>query len=326
MTQEDALRMLRDGPEGLKEWNQRRKDAEEIPDLSGVDLSGANLAGAMLGGAMLSNADLHGANLQEADLQNAVLIFANLADANLSDVKAGYANLIAADLTCATLDGADLSHAQLIKTHLGQSKCCRVSFHNADMSHADLTDADLTSANLSQALLADANLIGIILKSANLDQAAVMGVHYDRRRIACRGIRADSCFGHAVFKRDVLDQDWIETYAAQSRRNYLLYRFWSLTTDCGRSMRRVATAAFTLAMLFGLLYHIYPGLLNMSRSSKTSWTPFYYSIVTFTTLGFGDVTPGSLAGEILVTIEVMLGYLTLGILVSILANKVARRS
>jgi hypothetical protein len=59
---------------------------------------------------------------------------------------------------------------------------------------------------------------------------------------------------------------------------------------------------------------------------NSAWTPFYYSFVTFTTLGFGDVTPGNLGGEIIVTVEVVLGYITLGILVSILANKVARRS
>ena len=45
--------------------------------------------------------------------------------------------------------------------------------------------------------------------------------------------------------------------------------------------------------------------------------------VTFTTLGFGDVTPLNRAGEIWVTAEVILGYLMLGLLISIMANKIA---
>ena len=55
-------------------------------------------------------------------------------------------------------------------------------------------------------------------------------------------------------------------------------------------------------------------------------TPFYYSIVTYTTLGFGDVIPQNKLGQCVVIMEVVAGYLTLGLLVSILANKVARRS
>ena len=39
-----------------------------------------------------------------------------------------------------------------------------------------------------------------------------------------------------------------------------------------------------------------------------------------------DVTPRTLAGEILVTLEVIFGYVTLGLLLAILSQKVARRS
>lgn len=56
------------------------------------------------------------------------------------------------------------------------------------------------------------------------------------------------------------------------------------------------------------------------------FTPYYFSIVTFTTLGLGDVTPLGLAGEIWLAIEVVLGYIMLGGLISIFANKFARRS
>jgi hypothetical protein len=53
---------------------------------------------------------------------------------------------------------------------------------------------------------------------------------------------------------------------------------------------------------------------------------FYFSIVTFTTLGFGDVVAVNLFARFLVTFEVILGYVMLGGLISIFANKLARRS
>ena len=63
-------------------------------------------------------------------------------------------------------------------------------------------------------------------------------------------------------------------------------------------------------------------------ADASCFTPWYYSIVTFTTLGFGDVTPkpddGSMQG--VVAFEVLLGYVMLGGLVSIFTNKLARRS
>ena len=58
------------------------------------------------------------------------------------------------------------------------------------------------------------------------------------------------------------------------------------------------------------------------------FTSFYYSIVTFTTLGFGDVTPkpDAVWMQVAVTLEVIIGYLMLGGLISILAAKLARRA
>ena len=58
------------------------------------------------------------------------------------------------------------------------------------------------------------------------------------------------------------------------------------------------------------------------RAETATWyTPIYFSVVTFSTLGFGDVTPCRLLGEILVTVEVILGYVLLGGLISIFAMK-----
>jgi voltage-gated potassium channel Kch len=49
-------------------------------------------------------------------------------------------------------------------------------------------------------------------------------------------------------------------------------------------------------------------------------------LVTLTTLGYGDVVPTSLAAQMLAVLEALLGYVGLGGLLSILANKMARRA
>lgn len=52
----------------------------------------------------------------------------------------------------------------------------------------------------------------------------------------------------------------------------------------------------------------------------------YYSVVTFTTLGFGDITPLTNEATSWVMAEVITGYVMLGGLISIFATMLARRS
>jgi len=58
MDLDEAIRLLKGGPEGVAEWNRRRAASEEIPGLhrAGIrefDLSEANLRETNLGGANL---------------------------------------------------------------------------------------------------------------------------------------------------------------------------------------------------------------------------------------------------------------------------------
>ena len=57
MDVEEALALLRGGREGIREWNRRRAEGEELPSLSEANLSGANLSGANLGQAESLGAD-----------------------------------------------------------------------------------------------------------------------------------------------------------------------------------------------------------------------------------------------------------------------------
>ena len=66
MDREEAIRLLRGGEDGVREWNQRRGRGEEIPDLRRADLRGA-----VLYGAVLRQADLIEAHLRRAVLRGA---------------------------------------------------------------------------------------------------------------------------------------------------------------------------------------------------------------------------------------------------------------
>ena len=212
--------------------------------------------------------------------------------------------------------GAELEGANLIGAHL----------EGANLIKADLRRANLRRANLLEADLRRADLRGANLLEADLQGANVAGVCYQERTLDCdryAGIRVEGAYGDPLFVRYAKDQDYL---AAFKRQHIDQFWIWEALADCGRSWGRWTVASLGMALGFGLLFFCCADWFNAPAHGWTPFTPFYYSFVTFTTLGFGDVTPACLAGEIAVTVEVVLGYVMLGGLVSLLAHKLARRS
>ena len=53
-------------------------------------------------------------------------------------------------------------------------------------------------------------------------------------------------------------------------------------------------------------------------------TALYFSVVTFTTLGFGDISPISIIGKLYTIAEVLSGYTMFGVLITLVARKMTR--
>lgn len=351
---------------GVKNWNAwRRRNAAIKPDFFGANLERANLRGADLKNADLEEANLEEANLCKANLEVANLENANLEEnilegANLelsvlegANLKGAYlvgamlrgANLCGADLAGANLRGADLTGANLYKANLEgailkeacldesslvmtdlkhadlrMSSMKRAILMKADLRNARLREADLESANLRNANLKGAGLIG-----ANIEAACVTGVLFNRWG-RFRGIRAGTCYGNMLFRRFVLDQAFIEEFRTAWWRRPI-YGFWLVLADCGRSFWLWAGWCFLFSLLFAVIFH------SLGEEAFTvnglPWrfdTLAYYSVATFTTLGMGEITPKTVEAARWVMIEVVIGYVMLGGLISIFTLKLARRS
>ncbi len=140
-------------------------------------------------------------------------------------------------------------------------------------------------------------------------------------------------------KRYVADQQFIRAF---NQANPVLARLWRWSSDYGRSLGLWALWSLFFALLFTFAYMPFPGWLP---SWIQDWAPrfhqttgfysgrmltfsdcFYFSVVTFTTLGFGDVVADNAPARFLVALEVIFGYVMLGGLISIFSNKLASRS
>jgi len=311
--------------------------ASEPGLLRHANLSEADLSDLDLSSLDLSHADFFRGQLERANLKKSILSHAEFAHADMRG-----AALYKADLRNSILHEADLSGADLSSTDCRGADLRGVNLRNSNLSGADLRGADLTQADLSNADLTYADVTGAKFHFARLDEANVTHIKYGNYRemvgkfLGVRGV--DQCFGNALFLRDAKDQDYIDTFyqslldrpsSIVRSIELVLFKAWALI-DHGRSLIKVALYATIVAALYGLIYladmNFDWGIMDYSNSAQTWFTPFYYSVVTYTTLGYGDVTANSLLGEMLVISEVIVGYFTLGLLLAILANTIARRS
>jgi len=213
-----------------------------------------------------------------------------------------------------------------VRPDLGEAEFSGADLQNANLKWAKLQGANLQGTNLRDANLRDVNLKDANLANADLSNACVSGVRYNRKN-SYKGIRVDSCYGSQMFKSHAMDQDYIEEFRSESKIHKYLYYVWLVSSDCGRSMSLWAAWSVVLLSGFAFVYHtLGPTQLHTPEDALGWVASLYFSFATFSTLGFGDIYPRTSTARIWGMAEVMIGYIMLGGLISILANKLAKRA
>ena len=298
-------------------------------DLSGLDLSGYDLSGADLSRADLSHTRLMAANLRgtvlfEANLRDSVLLSADLTGANLSACIADNAGFESADLTDTTFFSASLRAATFIKATLQGTDLRATDLQQARLRDADLRNADFSRSNLQHADLEGSSVDAATFVDADLRHTRLRGL---RGYTAANWIGADvhgiNFTGAYLTRRTIMDQNYLHEFRTQSSTNRVIYWLWWATSDCGRSFLRWGAWIVILVLLFAFLFRFV--MLDYGEY-PTYLSSVYFSVVTLTTLGYGDVVPASPMAQVLAMIEVVFGYVMLGGLLSIFANKMARRA
>ena len=292
-------------------------------DFNGADLRDMDLSGRDLSGIQLFGADLRGSNLQDANLEGAELSTANLEGAVLDGANCKRAGFGRANLDHASLFRINLEHATLTQANLKHANLSCANLHHCRMREADLTKADLTEADLRQAELSLADIHKTNFSNADLRHARLrMMRHFKSASWIGVDIRDVNFSGAYLLRREIVDQNFIKEFRLYNRISSILYYPWLWSCDCGRSMLRWCCCIGILLLTFSYFYTLV-GIDYGSYPTKIS--PLYFSVVTLTTLGFGDVAPNSIGGQVIVILEVLTGYIMLGGLLSIFSNKLARR-
>ncbi len=248
------------------------------------------------------------------------------------EVKLSGANLQEMNLVGIDFTDADLEEASLHKTDLS----------NATMHGANLRMSYLSSANFSGVILEDTDLCGVrargvIVNGRTLFYNCKLDRNTDFTGVGLDSARIDPSLKQ-LLQYNIRCMAWDKWYD----EGVWIYSWWKKIcikpfwwiSDYGISTSRIINVFWISAFIFAVLYYVlglidYPGVIDNLFSIDGVDVPrhliplraIYFSIVTMTTLGFGDMyaNSNSVIGHILLMIQVVFGYLLLSALITRLA-------
>jgi voltage-gated potassium channel Kch len=313
----------REGPKSRDALEELAPDAPERLDgayLDTVDLDGVD---------WFEEVGLIGVEMTSVDLRESSLAGADLREAALEDVDARDANLSRVDVEDATLRTCDL--------------------RSADLRHAQFDQAVLSNTRINR----DTTFGDRVVYEERLDEVTDRDAFESCAQAAVWGYREI----HNLHEANALPYEARQYYLKEKdvrrrlawksghRKRALMAEGTRWLTGYGMSPWRVlATAAFIIVVC-ALLYPTTGGLAETVASggetSTITWsiedpesTPtfvlvsvffrsLYFSIVTFATLGFGDISPVGEFARALAGVEALLGQLLVAVLVFVLTRRIS---
>jgi len=99
---------------------------------------------------------------------------------------------------------------------------------------------------------------------------------------------------------------------------YLGFLFWKVTCQYGNNIGRWIAVCSIAILFFSCLYCFF-GLIS---PVKNWFDNIYFSIITMTSLGYGDIQPSGTGGKIVACFEILLGLAMFGMLVTFLNKNI----
>jgi len=275
--------------------------------------------------------DLRGINLATLSLQNAVL----------NNVTFAYANFKGSHLFQLTL-----RNVYLISADLRNSFVINLTFDDkSSLRNADLRGAFVNTLrgvnDISVALpfryepVSALYLIGALVfvlfagREPYFFDKAGKGTRFLRNvgkhtKFLANDVSALTAPDNKMLRRYI---DWYQyvfpklaSLRTQSIKDKLFFSLSIVTTKAWSSYVSLAVTGLVINLIFAVIFYV--NYLSFEGLNQNFFSAFYYSVVTFTTLGYGDIFPKGGWAQLLVIVEVVLGYVTLGVFVYLLSRKV----
>lgn len=289
-----------------------------------------------------------------ARLDSAILRKCNLDDA---DWPAG-AVLVNADFERCSADGTDFTDADLRNADFSDASLRRARFVDANLEDADLCDSDLKGVAFEGARLHEADLShSYIGQMTSFDDRIVYERYLEE---AEEPGRRQSAFDAATWTYREL-QYWCRENGLIDRteeffvREKDLRRRFAWNQDdyllairaegsrwlmgYGYQIKGILGASIGTIVLSTVLFPFIGGIRETRAGSTATYAlgvppeqglgdvafvfakSFYLSLMSFTTLGIGDVAPASYPGQVLSVIAALIGFAFVALIISVLSRR-----
>jgi len=284
---------------------------------------------------------LSGAELARADFSNANLTQVNLASANLFDTDFSKADLVGADLSGCDLTGADLSGADLTRADLSGARLWHADLTGAKLVEANLTGADFWQAKLCHTRLWRADISKSLSLSKHSFQCRKNRLFTDYRVYEEGYVAAEETYRslkrYFISEGRYDDASWasfkektMEKIRLRKARDlkYIPMAIMGLLCGYGEKPQRIISSSFFIIIAYAGIFFLLKSIMASANSafSFNFGDYIYYSVVTFTTLGYGDIIPKtSTIFRLIAVSEAFLGAFLMGLFIFTLARKYSAR-
>ena len=200
-----------------------------------------------------------------------------------------------------------------------------IDLSKRDLSGADLSEIDFFSARLEGANLSGSNLNGSHLSESNLEDADLSwtklentffdGVGFNNKTNLL-GINTNEINSNLAIL--LVDQANTQQRIANFEvRHPIASRILWAICDYGRSIRRLFLWILLMIAVYSIIYMSMPEAIG----GKGLLDSIYFSVVTATTLGYGDLTPATALAKVIAISQVIISYIFGGLLVAIIARR-----
>ena len=290
-----------------KDYQADNKTLLEIQELNKQkqDLSNFKLSNAELEKIYLVDAKMLGCDLSKANLKNASMYGANLSSANLFKANLENANLKNANLENANLLGANLSGTKLENINWGKD----YKVINELEAEKAVKDGDL---KLSKQKYREAEEV------------------YRSIKISMQSQTLGDETGHFFIREMIAKRKQFNKFSTARIGSKII----ELTTGYGEKLSNILFTVIGIIIACMLLY----GIEGVSYQDKTLGffsndfsflstlgNLFYFSVVVYSTVGFGEMVPIGPIGKSVMIFEGILGGLVLAILIIALYKKTMDR-
>jgi uncharacterized protein YjbI with pentapeptide repeats len=264
-------------------------------------------------------ADLRGINLSGIKIHSSTIRNACFSNANFSD---------------SIFNNVDIKNCNFNESDFSGSFLAIINFDKPCLSNCNFKSAQLNGMEIggdtigSRPIIKKISYFNLVATALLCRQVKTLGTH--TKFSAIKITEPKNGFQKKNISYIAWYQDTITKYTNFNQDNFFYSTFLrikntatAITSMNWRSVGAVGGSAVIVNMIYAAAYYKI-GSNGFNCNFDSYLTALYFSVVTFTTLGYGDITPlkTSKLTQSLIMSELVIGFVVLGVLLYLFTNKI----